>query len=103
MPRQSVTKRQITIEMPAQMFEGIQVYAKTIGQRPHQYARMLLEAAYAVRCKKIEDVDLDTMIGIIMVLESRLPTSQIAKGMGVSEDLVVTIIKAWKNTVIGQQ
>lgn len=100
--RAAMRKKSITIEMPELMFNGIAAKAQTVGLRPHEYARMLLEAAYAVRVGKVDDHELDTMIGIVAVLAGKLETAQIAKGLKLSEDKVVEIIRLWREETAGR-
>ena len=100
--RVAARKKSITVEIPELMWTGIGEHAQRIGLRRDEYARMLLEAAYAVRVGKVDDHELDTMIGIVAVLAGKLPTAQIAKGLKLSEDKVVEIIAAWREETAGR-
>ena len=101
--RMGAQKKQVCLDVPAKMFEGIEKKAKEIGVRPLQYAEMLLEAAYATRVGIIADADLDATIGIIMVLSVKCETAQIARALKISEDLVVKIIAAWRDETAGKK
>jgi hypothetical protein len=101
--RMGMHTKQVCLDLPAKMFEGIVEKAKECGLRPSQYAMMLLEAAYAVRVGKVEDNDLDATIGIVVVLSTQLETAKIARGLKITEDLVVKIIDAWRDETAGRK
>ena len=89
--------RQITFSVDDRVFAALGQRAEGLGYRTGTYAKMLFEAAFAVRVGVTDEPDLHQRIELAIVLHgARKSTADIADAVGLSEASVCRIIDAWK-------
>lgn len=89
--------RQINFTVDDRVYEALRARAAQLGYKPLTYAKMLFEAAYAVRVGVGVDPDVHQRIELAIVLHgARMGTAGIAEAIGLHESTVMKILVAWQ-------
>lgn len=88
-----------TLDKP--MYAGLERRAQAMGKKPADYIRMLTEAAYLARVGREKqtpstDRDLDEAVRAVFCLAGEFSSVAIAKVTGLSEGLVIDILRGFK-------
>lgn len=92
----------ITINIPRKAKETLERQAKERGCAWSLWAGQVFDLGFAAVCAReksmpITDKDLDAIVGATFLLWSaEFDTSEIAKGLGISEPTVVRIMDTWR-------
>lgn len=93
--------KQLNFQVDDRVYIRLASLAREKGEAVTRYARMLFEAAYAARFNNSGDRHLDAIVGATAVLyfADRKDTATIALAVGVSEQAVLRIVKAWREAL----
>lgn len=94
--------RQITFKVSAKVHARLGEMAGEANVAPTTYARMLFDAAYAVRCGVHSEPGLDDQVArVLMLFGLDMDTARIARRVGIPEHRVVRILDAWRQETRG--
>lgn len=96
--------RQVNFNVDDRVYEALRARAAQLGYKPVTYAKMLFEAAYAVRVGVGVDPDVHQGIELAIVLHgARMDTAVIAEAVGLHESTVMQILVAWQSETMAQR
>lgn len=88
--------RQINITVDDRVYDKLSTTARDRGYSVSGYAKMLFDAAYAARSGKSGDLELDALVGCVMVLSgAQKDVGVIAAALKLQERTVTRIMSAW--------
>jgi hypothetical protein len=88
---------QLNIKVDDKVLENLGKMARAASMPPSTYARVLFDAAYAARCGKSPDEDLNATVAAALILSgAELDSAAIARALKCSEATVVRISQAWR-------
>lgn len=99
-----MSRRQINFDVDERVYEALRARGAQLGYKPVAYAKMLFEAAYAVRVGVSIDPDVHQRILLAIVLHgARMDTAVIAEAVGLHESTVMQILVAWQTETMAQR
>ncbi|NUR12334.1 MAG: hypothetical protein HOQ20_10905 [Bradyrhizobium sp.] len=91
----------VSFSLDKKMYAGLERRAQAMGKKPAEYIRLLTEAAYLARVGREKQVlssdrDLDDAVRAVFCLAGEFSTAAIAKVTGLTEGLVIDILRGFK-------
>lgn len=90
-------RHQVNIDLDEKVYEKLTAMARERGYSTTAYAKILFDAAYAARHGKSGDIELDALVGCVVVLwGAQKDTATIAAALKLQESTVSRIVSAWR-------